>query len=48
MLTCSMDYLKMPIVGRVFATAWKRGDIYESPQKLDQAYQLGQIITGAK
>ena len=42
--TCSMNYLKMPIVGRVFASAWKRGDIYKSPEKLDEAYQLGQTI----
>jgi len=44
MLTRSMNYLKMPIVGRVFASAWKRGDIYKAPEKLDEAYQLGQIM----
>lgn len=47
MFTRSMNYVKMPIVGRVLATAWKRGDIYESPDKLDEAYQLGQTITTA-
>ena len=42
--TRTMNYLNMPIVGRVFASAWKRGDIHKSPGKLDEAYQLGQAI----
>jgi multimeric flavodoxin WrbA len=44
MLTNVMTCLKMPIVGRVSASAWKHGDIYQSPDKLDEAYQLGQTI----
>jgi len=44
MFTHSLNYLKMPIVGRVLASAWKRGDIYNSPEKLDEAHQLGQTI----
>jgi multimeric flavodoxin WrbA len=42
--TRTMNYLDMPIIGRVFASAWKRGDIHKSPGKLDEAYQLGQAI----
>lgn len=45
--THSLNYLEMPVVGRVFASAWKRGDIYKSPDKLDEAYQLGQTIASA-
>jgi len=44
MFANSMRYLKMPIVGRVFASAWKRDDIYKVPEKLQEAYQLGQTI----
>jgi len=44
MFTHSMNYLKMPIVGRVFASAWKREDIYKSPEKLDEAQELGKHI----
>ncbi len=42
--TKTMNYLNMPIVGRVFASAWKREDIYKLPGKLDEAYQLGRTI----
>ena len=48
MLTSSMNYLNMPVVGRVLASAWKREDIYGSPDKLDEAYQLGQTIAAGK
>lgn len=48
MFTRSMDYLNMPIVGRVRASAWKRGDIYKSPEKLEEAYQLGLAIAAAQ
>lgn len=48
MLTHSLNYLEMPIVGRVFTSAWKRGDIYKSPEKLDEAHQLGQTIATAE
>lgn len=43
--TRSMDYLHMPIVGRVRAASCEeRGDIYKFPAKLEEAYQLGQTI----
>jgi multimeric flavodoxin WrbA len=48
MLTNSMDYLRISVAGRVFASAWKRGDIYKSPEKLDEAHQLGQTIATAE
>jgi len=48
MLTNSMNYLDMPVIGRVLASAWKREDIYGSPDKLDEAYQLGQTIAAGK
>ncbi len=47
-LTASMSYLRMSIVGRVFASAWRRGDIFKSPEKLDEAYQLGQTIAAVQ
>jgi multimeric flavodoxin WrbA len=46
--TQSMNHLRMPIVGRVLASAWRHGDIYKSPDKLDEAYQLGQTIAAAQ
>ena len=48
MLTNSMRYLKMPVVGRLLASAWKREDIYKLPDKLDEAYQLGQTIAAGE
>ncbi len=48
MLTKSMNYLNMPVVGRVFASAWKREDIFKSPEKLEEAYQLGQTIAATE
>ena len=38
----------MPVVGRLLASAWKREDIYKLPDKLDEAYQLGQTIAAGK
>jgi multimeric flavodoxin WrbA len=48
MFTKTLEYLQMPIVGRVYASAWKRGDIFKSPEKLDEAYELGQIIANSQ
>jgi len=48
MLTNSMRYLQMPVVGRLLASAWKREDIYKLPDKLDEAYQLGQTIAAGE
>ena len=48
MFTRSMSYLNMPIVGRVRASAWRRGDIYKSPEKLEEAHELGQTIATAQ
>jgi len=48
MFNLAMKYLSVPIVGRVFASAWKRGDIYRLTDKLAQAYQLGQTIAASE